>query len=155
MFGSKLTTGDDTMITGIKISKVEAQRDKEDEITGLNVNIGIDAVSVKAGEIMITFNYAADYQEGVGHLKMNGHIIAKEDAKLTKEVEGKWEKEKRLPDDFAELVLNAINYTCGTNGTLVVRPVTLSPPIVPPRIQLGPQGGASTGKQGGKHSDLL
>ena len=143
------------MITGIRISKVEAHRDKEEEISGINVNIGIDAVSVKSGEIMITFNYAADYQEGVGALKMNGHIIAKEDAKLTKDVESSLEKEKRRPDDFAELVLNAINYTCGTNGTLVVRPVNLSPPIVPPRIQLGPQNVPPSGKQGGKHSDLL
>lgn len=144
------------MITGIKISKVEAHRDKENDITGLNVNIGIDAVEVKGSEILITFNYAADYQEGVGALKMNGQIIAKEDAKLTKEVETRWGKEKRLPDDFAEIVLNAINYTCGTNGTFVVRPVNLSPPIVPPRIQLGAQPGSaqSSGKPP-KHSDLL
>ncbi len=47
----------------------------------------------------------------------------------------------------AELVLNAINYACGTNGTLVVRAINLSPPIVPPRIQLGPQQGAP-GKSG-------
>lgn len=147
--------GDDTMITGIKISKVEAHRDKENDITGLNVNIGIDAVDVKGGDILIAFNYAADYQEGVGALKMNGQIIAKEDAKVTKEVETRWEKEKRLPDDFAEIVLNAINYTCGTNGTFVVRPVNLSPPIVPPRIQLGQQpGGAQSGKPP-KHSDLM
>jgi len=94
------------MITGIKITKVAASREKEEDITGLNVNIGIDAVSVKAGEINIVFNYSADYQEGVGNLKMNGTIVAKEDAKLTKEVEARWEKEKRLPDDFAELVKN-------------------------------------------------
>ena len=147
------------MITGIKITHVEAHRDKDEDINGLNVNIGLDAVSVKAGEIHITFNYAAAYNEGVGELKMKGVIIAKEDAKLTKDVEGTWAKEKRLPDEFAENILNAINYTCGTNGTLVVRPVNLSPPIIPPRIQLGPvggpQGGTQTGGKPPKHSDLL
>ena len=143
------------MITGIKITHVEAHRDKDEDINGLNVNIGLDAVSVKAGEIHITFNYAAAYNEGVGELKMKGVIIAKEDAKLTKDVEGTWAKEKRLPDEFAENILNAINYTCGTNGTLVVRPVNLSPPIIPPRIQLGAAGGAQTGGKPPKHSDLL
>ena len=78
------------MITGIKITHVEAHRDKDEDITGLNVNIGIDEVAVKAGEISITFNYAASYQENVGELKMKGTIVAKEDAKLTKEVEAKW-----------------------------------------------------------------
>lgn len=144
--------GDGNMITGIKISKVEAHRDKEQDITGLNVNIGIDTVSVKGGEIHIAFNYKADYQEAIGELSMSGAIIAREDARLTKEVEARWTKEKKLPDAFAEIVLNAINYTCGTNGTFVVRPVNLSPPIVPPRIQLGPEGGAQSR---GKPSELM
>ena len=144
------------MITGIKITHVEAHRDKEEDINGLNVNIGLDAVSVKAGEIHITFNYAASYNDGVGELKMKGTIIAKEEPKLAKEVESTWAKDKRLPDEFAENILNAINYTCGTNGTLVVRPVNLSPPIIPPRIQLGAQGGGSQGSgKPPKHSDLL
>ncbi|MCX6770210.1 MAG: hypothetical protein NT051_06085 [Candidatus Micrarchaeota archaeon] len=127
------------MITGIKITQVEARRDKDEDMTGLNVNIGIDSVIVKAGEATIAFNYAATYSEGVGELKMKGAIVAREDAKLTKEITEKWEKEKKLPDQFAEIILNAINYACGTNGVFVVRPVNLSPPIVPPRIQLGPE----------------
>jgi hypothetical protein len=125
------------MITGIKITSVEARRDKDEDMTGLNVNIAIDAVSVKAGETTIDFNYSAVYQEGVGELKMKGSITAKEDAKLTREITERWEGEKKLPDLFAEIILNAINYACGTNGVFVVRPVNLSPPIVPPRIQLG------------------
>ncbi len=128
------------MITGIKISKVEAHRDKDDEVAGLNINISVDSVSAKGGDLTIGFSYSATYAEGVGELKVGGAITAKEDAKLTREITEKWEKEKKLPDAFAEVVLNAINYACGTNGTLVVRAVNLSPPIVPPRIQLGPQG---------------
>lgn len=127
------------MITSIKISKVEAHRDKDDEVTGLNINISVESVSAKAGEMTIGFNYSATYSEGVGELKVAGTISAKEEAKLTREITDKWEKEKKLPDAFAEVVLNAINYACGTNGTLVVRAVNLSPPIVPPRIQLGTQ----------------
>jgi hypothetical protein len=126
-----------SMITGIKITHVEAHRDKDDDMAGLNVNIGIDNVAVKGGEAAITFNYSASYLDGVGELKMKGTITSKEDAKLAKDIEEKWGKEKKLPDGFAEIILNAVNYACGTNGVFVVRPVNLSPPIVPPRIQLG------------------
>ena len=125
------------MITGIKITRVEAHRDKDEDMTGLNVNIGIDGVAVKAGEVIIDFNYAVTYSEGVGELKMKGSITSKEDAKLSKDIETRWNGEKKLPDLYAEIILNAINYACGTNGVFVVRPVNLSPPIVPPRIQLG------------------
>ena len=127
------------MITGIKIVKVEARRDKDEDMTGLNVNIGLDAVAVVNGEIAISFNYSVIYTEGVGEINMKGTITSKEDAKLAKEITTRWEKEKKLPDGFAELILNAINYACGTNGVFVARPVNLSPPIVPPKIQLGPQ----------------
>jgi len=127
------------MITGIKIVKVEARRDKDEDMTGLNVNIGLDAVAVVNGEVAISFNYSVIYTEGVGEISMKGTITSREDAKLTKEITAKWEKEKKLPDAFAEIILNAINYACGTNGVFVARPVNLSPPIVPPKIQLGPQ----------------
>lgn len=127
------------MITGIKINYVEAKRDKDIDMTGLSVNIGIDNVVVTGSETKIDFNYGVNYAEGVGELKMKGSITAKEDDKLTKEIKDRWAKDKKLPDDFAEITLNAINYACGTNGVFVVRPVNLSPPIVPPRIQLGPE----------------
>jgi len=127
------------MITGIKITKVEAHRDSDNEVAGLNINIGVDKVAAKGGDVAIEFNYSATYLDGVGELKMSGTLASKEDPKLAKEITDRWAKDKKLPDNYAELVLNAINYACGTNGTLVVRSVNLSPPIVPPRIQLGPQ----------------
>lgn len=127
------------MITGIKITKAEARRDNDNEVSGLNINIGVDNVAAKGGDVTIEFNYAATYMDNVGELKMSGSLTSKEDAKLAKEIVDRWAKEKKLPDAYAELVLNAVNYACGTNGTLVVRAINLSPPIVPPRIQLGPQ----------------
>jgi len=127
------------MITGIKITQVEARRDKDEDMTGLNVNIGLDAVVQKGAEVEISFNYSVTYTEGVGEIKMKGAITSREDAKLTKDIVSRWEKDKKLPDNYAEIILNAINYACGTNGVFVARPVNLSPPIVPPKIQLGPQ----------------
>jgi len=132
------------VITGIKITSVEAKRDKDDDMTGLNVNIGVDSATVKGEEAVIAFNYSAIYSEGVGELKMKGTITAKEDPGLLKEITDKWKKEKKLPDRFAEIVLNAINYACGTNGVFVVRPINLSPPIVPPRIELKGKGAQSS-----------
>lgn len=124
------------MITGIRIDKVEARREKNEDIKGLDVNIGIDNVKVTGPEVEIAFSYVATYQEGVGVLKMSGALLAHEDKKTADGISKSWEKEKKLPDEFSELVLNAVNFTCGTNGVLVVRPVNLAPPMIPPRIQL-------------------
>ncbi|VVB58952.1 Uncharacterised protein [Candidatus Anstonella stagnisolia] len=124
------------MITNMKISRVEAKRMKDGEIKGLGINIALDEVSVSGGEATIKYTYTADYQEGVGELTIQGELTAKEDHKLLKEIEDRWKKEKKLPDLFAEAVLNNVNYACGANGTLVVRAVNLSPPMIPPRIEV-------------------
>ncbi len=124
------------MITGIRIDSVEAKRSSNEEIRGLDVNIGIDNVKTAGQEIEVAFTYNVAYRETVGYLKMSGSLLSHEDAKLSKEISDSWAKDKKLPDTYSELVLNAINFTCGTNGVLVVRPVNLAPPMVPPRIEI-------------------
>ncbi|VVB66087.1 Uncharacterised protein [Candidatus Gugararchaeum adminiculabundum] len=124
------------MITGGRIDKVEASRKNEGPISGLSINIGLDNVTVKGNDISVEYTYTVTYAEDVGELKIGGAMFAKEDPTRAKEIEKSWKAERKLPDDFAELVLNTINFTCGSNGTLVVRPVNLSPPMIPPKIEI-------------------
>jgi len=124
------------MITGGKIVFVEAKRDKEGAVNGLDINIGLDDVAVKGDEVTIQYTFIVAYGDKVGHLKMNGVLYASEDRSKAKEIEEMWKKSKRLPADFAELVLNTINYTCGVNGTFVVQPVRLTPPMQLPRVRV-------------------
>lgn len=135
------------MITSIRITGVEAKRTSDAEIRGLDINIGIDNVKVSSDMVSVEFNYVATYKEDVGTLKMSGTLESREDPKMAKDIEKMWEKEKKLPDMYSELVLNAVNFTCGTNGVLVVRPVNLAPPMVPPRIEIA-KGGAAGGSAG-------
>ncbi len=122
------------MITGGKIFSVEAKRNSEDPIIGLAINISIDDVVAEGNDLDIKYTYTADYAKNVGVLKIIGSINANEEH--AREIMLSWKKDKKLPEDFAEIILNTINFTCGTNGTLVVRPINLSPPMVPPRIEL-------------------
>jgi len=139
------------MITGIKISHVEATRNTDSEIRGLDINIGIDTVKVEGTKVEVGFSYTASYKDDVGNLKMNGFITTTETAKMASDINALWAKEQRLTDDFSEMVLNAVNFACGTNGVLVVRPVNLAPPLVPPPIQIDKGGaGAGAGGKGGK-----
>lgn len=130
------TFGGVTMIRGGKINLVEAKREKMDAIKGLSINIALDTVEAEGKNITIAYTYNANYEEGVGVLKIQGEIFMEETEKEAKEIVKSWKDKKTLPEKFAEVVLNSINYTCGTNGTLVVRAVNLSPPMIPPRISL-------------------
>lgn len=124
------------MITGGKIVQVEAKRDKEGAVSGMNINIGIDDLVVKGDEITIQYTFLVEYQEKVGYLKMVGVLYASEEREKARAIEDTWKKTKKLPEDFAEVVLNTINYTCGVNGTFVVQPVRLTPPMQLPRVRV-------------------
>jgi len=124
------------MITGGRIVSVEAKRDKEGPIDGLNINIGLDDVVVKNDEVTVQYTFNVKYENNIGYLKIIGVLQASEDAKTVKEISKQWKESKKLPDEFAESVLNTINYTCGVNGTFVVQPVRLTPPMQLPRVKL-------------------
>lgn len=124
------------MIKIIKLIEVFAVRKSDTDVDGLNINISIDDVVVHKEIITVHFTYIADYQNSVGELKIKGNLDYEEEIIKAAEVKILWREAKKLPDDLSEILLNAINYTCGTNGIFVVRPINLSPPIVPPRIEI-------------------
>jgi len=125
------------MIVGGRIDAVEGKKNKDEQIKGLSINISLDDVRVKGEDVEIVYTYTADYAEGVGQLKIKGTLFAKEDKKQAKELADAWKKDKKVPQDYANGLLTTINYSGSANGTLVARVVNLSPPLVPPRLQLG------------------
>ncbi len=124
------------MITGGRIDSIAGKRMSEDQIKGLNINISIENVKVDGQKIEVGYTYIASYPDKVGEMTISGVLFADEDKKIAKEVETEWQKSKKIPQIYAETILNAINYTGSANGTLLARVLNLSPPLVPPRISL-------------------
>ena len=124
------------LIVGNRVTRIEATRDKRESRKGLNFKINIKDVVVNTKKIEITYDYTAEYTEDVGHITMEGVITAEEQKSLLDEVKKEWADKKKLPESYAEVILNAINYFGGINGVLAARIVNLSPPIVPPRFTL-------------------
>ena len=84
----------------------------------------------------LTYEYSANYEDKVGLLKIKGVITSTEEKKLAKDIADRWKKEQKLPDEYAEMLLGAINYSGSANGTLLARVLGLTAPLIPPRIQL-------------------
>lgn len=125
------------MITGERIIEISGKKESLENISGLSINISLDEVKVDGEKVELTYQYTANYEENVGLLKIKGRITAKEDKKLAKQIAERWKKERKLPDEYAELLLGAINYSGSANGTLIARVLNLTAPLIPPRIQLG------------------
>ena len=125
------------MIVGERILEVSGNRVPQIPIKGLNINIQLEKVELKEGNLEITYIYTADYKEDVGQLKIKGLLLAKEEDKLAKDVVNTWKKSKKVPDEYAAVVLSAVNYSGSANGTLLARVLGLTAPLIPPKIQLG------------------
>jgi hypothetical protein len=133
-------------VSSTDITYVEGRRTSDSPVSGLGVNITLEDVVGRGEQLEISFTYTATYSENVGSLLMRGKLLAKGELQECQDVSRKWREAKRLPREFGEEVLNTINYLCGTNGTFVSRAVNLSPPMLPPKIELTEDGAEGTSK---------
>jgi hypothetical protein len=127
------------VITGGRVTYAEVKKLKEEMAAGLSINVTIDGVEATKGLLEIKYTYVVSYEKDVATLKIQGVIEAKEDS--PDRIVADWKKTQKLPDGFAEELLNAINFTCGANGTLIVRALNLAPPMVLPKIQISKEPG--------------
>ena len=74
------------MIVGNRINKIEAAREKQDPRKGLNFKINLKDAKVSAKRVDISYEYTADYTEGVGYIKMEGTITAEEEKALLDQI---------------------------------------------------------------------
>jgi hypothetical protein len=140
------------MIVGEKILEVSGNRVPKTNIKGLNINISLEDVALSDETVEITYVYTADYKENVGNIKIKGVLLAKEEPKLSKDIVDSWKKAKKVPDEYATVVLSAVNYSGSANGTLLARVLGLTAPLIPPKIQLSKatDGGSAKAASGKK-----
>ncbi|MEW6722548.1 MAG: hypothetical protein AB1324_04760 [Candidatus Micrarchaeota archaeon] len=131
------------MIVGERILEVSGNKVPKTSIKGLNINIQLEDVKMGEENLEITYVYTANYEEAVGQIKIKGVLLAKEDGKLAKDVVDTWKKGKKVPDEYATVVLSAVNYSGSANGTLMARVLGLTAPLIPPKIQLSKAGEGS------------
>jgi|WetSurMetagenome_2_1015567.scaffolds.fasta_scaffold169693_2 hypothetical protein len=127
------------MIVGERILEVSGNKVPKTSIKGLNINISLEDVKLADENVEITYVYTANYQEDVGQIKIKGVLLAKEEMKLAKDITDTWKKSKKVPDEYASVVLSAVNYSGSANGTLLARVLGLTAPLIPPKIQLSKQ----------------
>ncbi|MCL5674992.1 MAG: hypothetical protein M1611_00060 [Candidatus Marsarchaeota archaeon] len=134
------------MITGIEISKVEANRFLKDPIYNMKFGIGFDDVEVKNENVHVKFVFTTNYEPEpsakkqdsslVGELKVHGTIISRESKTDLEGIRQEWATKKTLPLKFAEDIVNVINMQCSAVGTLVAYSIGFAAPIPISRAKL-------------------
>ncbi|MFA5077213.1 MAG: hypothetical protein WC488_02190 [Candidatus Micrarchaeia archaeon] len=122
------------MITSLKITEVDAKRGAGTPSGGFEVMFNIEDVKVEKDEVRIVFLYNAKYKDGGAYIKLKGELASKEDKETVKKVEQEM-KNKRLPTDYMQKVVNTVNYFGTTNATVVSTLLNVAPPIRMPNLQ--------------------
>ncbi len=112
------------MITAVDVTRIEANRTNKELISNMKFNINFDDVKVNNENVEVAFTFTAIYDgaqaaKEIGKLTIAGNILAKETKKDAEAIEKKWSSAKTLPLEFAENVINMLNFECAARGTLV------------------------------------
>lgn len=122
--------------TGVKFDYVEAKKEKDGPVSGLNININVDEVKAAGDVLLLEFTYTVNYSQDMGYIKIRGSAYFRDATEKVSEIEENWKETKKLPNEIIQPLLNVVNYSASVNGIFVARVLNLAPPIVPPKIEL-------------------
>ncbi|VVB77201.1 Uncharacterised protein [uncultured archaeon] len=129
------------MITGIRISRVEADRPADEAIANMRFNINFDNVKVTGENVEVAYTFSTTYEgeknsKSVGELKIVGSVFAKEEKAMLEQIADSWKSKKTLPVKFAEDVINILNFECASRGTLLAWSIGVIAPLPITRAKL-------------------
>lgn len=117
------------MIKKILIKGIEAEKDLDAKPTGFDVNFVFENIEIKEKEIKIDFLYEVNYKPALsGKIKIRGLLLAEEEKEKIKKIE-EGMKNKKLPPEYAQEIINNLNYFSATYATIIATAINLFPPL--------------------------
>ena len=130
-------------IIGISLKNIRADIDEKTVPSGeINVNSSptIENVTKKDLELFsmkdvlaIEFRFKTVYEPRIGEILMEGEVLYQTDK--TKDIVTKWKKERKIEENIATEILNAIFRKCLTQAIALAHELRLPPPIIFPIVR--------------------
>ncbi len=130
-------------IVKISLHKIHAERNLQSKGGQININNNVSLKDIEelsfAAEgkkgLKFTFAFNCNYEPGVGKIDVEGQVFYVDDAKKVDEIKGMWEKEKKVPRDIMEQVINASLHKGNIQAIKISEEVNLPSPLPLPKIQ--------------------
>lgn len=124
-------------LKAIFLDGAEAKKEVVGQPKNIAINIRINAMALSGDELKFKFTYEADYQPNIGFLRITGIAVATDKLAAAKEIFSRWQKDKTIAPEIASPLINAINMNAGMNSLFVARALNMSPPFLPPKLDIG------------------
>ncbi len=133
-------------VVKINLHKISAERNLESRGGTIKINNNVSLKSVedlgfgvegKKG-LRFTFSFNCSYEPDLGKIDVEGQVLyVGEDAKV-EEIKKGWEKEKRIPLDVMQEIINASLHKGNIEAIKISEEVNLPSPLPMPKVTAAP-----------------
>ena len=103
----------------------------------------VDTIDLSLGKakqkgLKVDFEFKSMYEPKVAEIVFEGNVLDIEEEKTVDEVIKGWKKNKKLPDNIMDPIINSILSKCNVQALIMSRDINLPPPIPLPKVSRGP-----------------
>ncbi|MEK6983386.1 MAG: hypothetical protein AABX33_02335 [Nanoarchaeota archaeon] len=134
------------MIVGFGFTKLTAEK-KEAPKGKIDINNNVTIKEVQEDNFSLgknkqqkvlrfIFEFTSKYEPDVGNILFEGDLLYMEEPKTANQILENWKKDKKLPKELMEGLLNTILTKCNVQALILSQQVNLPPPIPLPKVQM-------------------
>lgn len=133
-------------IVKINLHKVHAERNLRAKVTQVKINNNVALKDIedlafsadgKKG-LKFGFSFTCNYEPDLGKIEVEGQVLYLDEEKKIDAIKRSWEKDKRVPMDVMESIINASLHKGNIQAIKISEDVDLPSPLPLPKVR-GPQ----------------
>ena len=132
-------------IVKINLHKLHASRNVSAKGGQIKINNNVSlknvedmdfAVEGKKG-LKFSFSFVCNYEPELGKIEVEGQVLFVDDEDKVKEIKESWDKDKKVPMDIMEQIINAALHKGNIQAIKVSEDVNLPSPLPLPKVKAG------------------
>ncbi len=136
-------------IVKINLHKLHAERNLESRGGQIRINNNVSLKNVedlaftmegKKG-LKFTFLFTCNYEPDLGKIDVEGQVLYVDDEKKVEEIKKGWEKNKRVPVEIMQQIINASLHKGNVEAIKISDDVNLPSPLPMPKVSSPPTAG--------------
>ncbi len=121
-------------VIGGRVNSIEGKRNPGKPIAGFDISMGIEDVRVGDEKVEVDYIYVASYRGDLGNINIKGTVFVKDGTEQLKKLKEDWEKSKKLPVEYANLLAGLIPRVGTVHGIMIGKVLDLPAPLPPFRV---------------------
>lgn len=130
-------------VVKINVHKINAERNLKAKVGQIKINNNVSIKDVEDMDFNVdgkkglrfTFDFSCNYEPDLGSILVEGHVLFIESAAKVEEIKKAWQKDKRLPMDIMEQIVNAALHKGNIQAIKISEDVTLPSPLPLPKVK--------------------